>query len=375
MKHSNDLDELTALPDSHKAQLATDVLDSLGITVARRQGDELIHACQVSDYHSDQERNPTAALNTTNLLWHCLGCGSGGTVLWLIATLRNVTVEQARDWLNGEAGLTRAMELPDLLALFDSLYTEHRRAPLPVYSERMLDRWKANGVPAYITGERGIPEATAAAMDLCTDPDGFVDKKPTGPRAVIPHRWRGKLVGWQSRRLPGADPTAPKYLSTGGFPRDETIFDHDPARPHAVVVESPMSALRHRHHVPIEATFGAAVHNLQIEHLARGRDQITWWPDNDDAGWKLAQGREYKGRHYPGGPERASRYCRNLIVESPFAADPADLPDAIVDLLIAEAVPWQVWQRPEYLYCHRCLELDHPGAPCAVPPVAATSKG
>ncbi|MFD7835564.1 toprim domain-containing protein [Streptomyces sp. NPDC059761] len=375
MKHGTALDELAALPESHKTQLATDVLDSLGITVARRQGDELIHACQVSDYHSDQERNPTAALNTTNLLWHCLGCGSGGTILWLIATLRNVTVEQARDWLNGEAGLTRAMELPDLLALFDSLYTEHRRAPLPIYSERMLDRWKANGIPDYITGERGIPEATAAAMDLCTDPDGYLDRKPTGPRAVIPHRWNGQLVGWQSRRLPGADPAAPKYLSTPGFPREETIFDYDPSRSRAVVVESPMSDLRHRHHQPMEATFGAAVSNAQIEHLARGRERLIWWPDNDTAGWKMAQGREHKDRHYPGAPERASRYCRNLIVESPFGADPADLSDGIVDLLIADAVPWQVWQPPEFLYCHLCFQPYHPGAPCAVPTTTTASKG
>ncbi|MGW7100359.1 hypothetical protein [Streptomyces sp. NPDC054838] len=375
MKHDRALDELTALPEGHKDQLAADVLDSLGITVKRRQGDELIHACPISSYHSDQERNPTAALNSSNLLWHCLGCGSGGTVLWLIATLRNTTTEQARDWLNGEAGLTRAMELPDLLALFDSLYTEQRRAPLPVYSERMLDRWKETGIPDYITGERGIPEATAAAMGLCTDPDGFLDRKPTGPRAVIPHRWKGQLVGWQSRRLPAADPTAPKYLSTPGFPREETVFDHDPSRPRIVVVESPMSGLRHRHHQPVEATFGAAVTNVQVDHLARGRDEIIWWPDNDQAGWKMAEGREHNGRHYPGAPERASRFCKNLIVESPFAADPAELPDEIVDLLIADAVPWQIWQRPPVLYCHLCFQEAHTSAPCAVSPAATTPKG
>ncbi|MET7363305.1 hypothetical protein ABZS76_33375 [Streptomyces sp. NPDC005562] len=362
-----DLDELTALPNGHKEQLAQDALESLGIDVKRRQGDELIHGCPISDYHSDQDRNPTAALNATNLMWHCLGCGAGGTILWLIATLRQITMEQARDWLHGEAGLSRAMELPDLLALFDALYAKkEKRPPLPVYSPRMLERWR--GIDGYILDDRQIPITTATRMGICTDPDGFVDRVRTGPRAVIPHWWKGQLVGWQSRRLPCADRTAPKYLSTPAFPRDETIFDHDPSRRRAVIVESPMSNLRHRHHQPIEATFGAVVTDLQIDHLARGRDELIWWPDNDDAGWRMAEGRTHNSRIFPGAPERASRFCLNRIVQSPFAADPADLPNEVVDLLIEEAVPWPVWQRPTVLYCHRCLEPEHPGAPCPVPP-------
>jgi hypothetical protein len=358
-----DLDELTALPDEHKEQLARSVLASLGIDVKRRQKDELIHPCTVTAYHADQERNPTAALNVDNLLWHCLGCGTGGTILWLIATLQNITIEQAREWLHGEAGLTRAMDLPNLLALFDSLYTEKKRAPLPTYSPRMLERWE--GIDDYILNERQIPIDTAIRMGVCTDPDGYMgppeNRVRTGPRAVIPHRWGGKLVGWQSRRLPSADPSAPKYLSTPGFPRDETIFDHEPSRRRAIVVESPMSALRHRHHQPMEATFGSVVTELQIEHLARGRDVLVWWLDNDEAGWRSATGRTHNNRFFPGAPERASRHCLNLVVQSPFSCDPADLPDEIVDILIDEAVPWPIWQKPETLHCFRCFKETHSG--------------
>ncbi|PPS89513.1 hypothetical protein [Streptomyces sp. MH60] len=360
---TTDLDELAALPDDHKTQLAKEVLDELGITVKRQIRDELIIPCPVGAFHNDQERNPTAALSTSKLLFNCLGCQASGTILWLIATVRgDTTVEQARDWLHGEAGLTRAMELPALLQLFDALYAKKdTRPPMPVYSDRMLERWAE--IPDYILDDRQIPITTAVHMGIGTDPDGFVDRVRTGPRAVIPHWWKGQLVGWQSRRLPSADPSAPKYLSTPAFPRDETIFDYRPYRREVVVVESPMSQLRHQHHLDIEATFGFVVTDLQIQHLVKGRRKLIWFMDNDQAGWQAVEGRTHNGRFFPGAPQRASAYCDNWVVENPFDADPADMPDEMVDILIKDrAVPWQVWQRPKVLYCVRCFRPAHKGA-------------
>lgn len=359
---SADLDQLAALPDDHKAQLAQDVLDALGVTVKRQIRDELIIPCPVGAFHNDQERNPTAALNYSKLLFHCLGCEASGTILWLIATVRgDTTIDQAREWLLGEAGLTRAVGLPDMLSFFDALYTPKARPPMPVYSDRMLERWE--GIDGYILDDRQIPITTAVRMRLCTDPDGYVDRQRTGPRAVIPHYWDGKLVGWQSRRLPCADPTAPKYLSTPAFPRDETIYGYHWHRREVVVVESPMSQLRHQHHQPMEATFGFVVTDLQIQHLVKGRNRLIWFMDNDPAGWQAVEGRTHNGRFFPGAPERASRWCENWVVENPFDADPADMPDEMVDLLVKEyAVPWQVWQRPKALYCARCFQSAHRGA-------------
>jgi len=367
---STDLDELAALPDDHKSQLAQGVLDSLGIQVKRQVRDELIIPCPVGLFHNDQERNPTAALNASKLLFNCLGCESRGTILWLIATVRgDITIDEAREWLLGEAGLTRAVGLPDMLAFFDALYTPKSRPPMPVYSPRMLERWQDIPVD-YIVRERGISMNTALAMRIRLDPDGFMGppeaRVRTGPRAVIPHFWRGQLVGWQSRRLPGADPTAPKYLSTPAFPRDETLYGM-PAEgvlgaEELVVVESPMSVLRHLGR-RMTATFGAVVTDEQIEHLVRGRKKLIWFMDNDPAGWRAVAGRTFNGRFFPGAPERASRWCQNWVVQNPFAADPADMSDELYDLLVREhAVPWQVWEQPKVLYCHRCFKPDHTGA-------------
>lgn len=360
----DDLDELVALPDQHKEHLARDVLASLGIDVLRQQHDELIIACPVTGYHKDQQRNPTGALNYSKLLFNCLGCGTGGTVLWLIATLQGTSIEQARNWLHGEAGLSRAMDLPDLLALFDSLYTSTARPPMPYYSPRMLERW--NGPPEYITEDRCVPYWTALKMGILTDPEGLVGKVPTGPRAVIPHYWNDRLVGWQSRRLPGADPTAPKYLSTPGFPRDETVYNLPTAermrrhrRGHGV--ESPMSVLRHLHHMPnLIATFGDEVTDLQIRIIGDTFEEFVWWPDPDEGGWRTVEGH---GRD-PGMPAKLASRCQVYIVESPYDGDPADLEEDVVELLFDRAVPWQVWQRPIMLTCFRCIRPSHPGRPC-----------
>ncbi|MFJ4902828.1 hypothetical protein [Streptomyces sp. NPDC088727] len=363
-----DLNQLTALPEAHKEKLARDALASIGVDVKRQQGDELIIPCPIGNYHDDQDRNPTAALSVTKLLFNCLGCQARGTILWLIATVRgDEDIEQARQWLSGEAGLTRAMDLPVLLELFDSLYTEKKRPPMPRYSDRMLLRWLDHGAPNYILSDRGVPADTAYRKLICTDPDGFMgppeNRVRTGPRAVIPHYWCGDLVGWQSRRLPGANPSAPKYLSTPSFPRDETIYNELPDEEILIVVESPMSSLRHMHHSPVSATFGNVVTDRQLQYLARGRKRLTWWMDNDEAGWRAIEGYQREGSRFraPGAPQRASGMCQNWVVRSPFACDPADLSDEVYDIVLESAVPWQVWTRPEKLFCHRCLKESHAG--------------
>ncbi len=358
----SDLTDLLMLPDAIKEQLAYDLLSDLGAHQIRRSGDELVHGCLVCAHHRDQDRNPTAALNWRKLLWHCFS-GSGGSVLHLIAHVHGGSLDEARTWLHGRAGVGRAMELPQLLTLFDQLYTQARPEPLPVYSPRILEHWRGP-VPAYAT-ERRIPAQTAEIMGLVTDPVGRIGDEDTGPRMVIPHYWKGQLVGWQSRRLPGS--SGPKYHSTPGFPADSTVYNHDPAASVVVGVESPASALRHMHHLHMESTFGAAVTHRQLQLLAAstGRTrEVVWWMDNDVAGWMATESRTVNGRPYPGGPEQLAAMVPVRVVESPFAADPADLDDDVADILVARAVPWPVWERPRILLCHRCYHSEHPEQPC-----------
>lgn len=299
------------------------------------------------------------------LLFNCLGCDSSGTILWLIATVRgDITIDEAREWLLGEAGLTRAVGLPDMLAFFDALYTPKTRPPMPVYSPRMLERWRS--VPDYIVRERGIPIETCERMDICLDPDGFMGppeaRVRTGPRAVIPHYWDGQLVGWQSRRLPGADPSTPKYLSTPGSPRRDDLRPRVPperSRRRRVADEpAPPPApqqhrghLRRRRHRRADRGAGAGPQEAHLVHGQRHRRMAR------------RRGPDLQRPVLSRRPERASRWCQNWVVQSPFAADPAEMSDELYHVLVTEyVVPWQVWEQPKVLYCHRCFQRAHPGA-------------
>lgn len=361
-----DLREFTALSDMEKQNLAYDLLVELGATNIKRSGDELIHGCLTCPHHTDQDRNPTASLNWSRLLVNCFS-GGGGSVLWLIATVRNCSIDQARQWLAGEAGLNRAMELPALLDLFDNLYTTTRPEPAPVYSERILRPWQAAGVPTAIL-DRGVPRETAERAGVCVAPAGALTDPRVypgaGPRLVIPHWWKGKLVGWQSRRIDNADGT-PKYLATPGLPKDTTLFGHQPGprQRRAVIVEAPISSLRHHHHQPMLATFGSEISDQQLTLIAAHYDEAVFWMDPDKAGWDAVEGRiDKQGRAIPGRAELLSRRIGVLVVECLLDADPADLDDATVGEHVAAAVPWSIWERPtvDQLICHRCLGPSHP---------------
>ena len=88
----------------------------------------------------------------------------------------------------------------------------------------------------------------------------------------------------------------------------------------------------------MQATFGANVTDDQIRLLQRYSSVLLWF-DNDEAGWKATS---RVG-------EELARYNTVWAVDSPYAEDPADLDDDTVDRLIAEAIPFAIWKRPERL--------------------------
>lgn len=347
------------LPLSVKEQLCRTLLEEFGAVSIRHRPsqEELTHGCLVSpEKHSDQMRNPTASLNYSKLTWKCLGCNAKGGILWLITEVRKCTWEEARTWLAKETGTAGAvMPLKQLLEYYDALYADARKrpAPIPVYSASVLEPWLqvvhpwlTTGVPDLEIEGRGIPVDTVHDLKLGWD--------PSDDTIVIPHFWKGQLVGWQKRRLSGS---GPKYLSTPDMPKDQTLYDHDPRRGTAVIVESPMSVARHRHEVPMEATFGATVTDRQIRLIASHYQRCVLWMDNDQAGWKALEGL----KDSPGMIERLSRYCPVWVVDNPFAGDPADLDTRTVQALVQDAVPASVWARPTSLACPACYEVSHSG--------------
>lgn len=330
-------------PLSIKEQLCRDLLEEFGAVSIRQRSDrnELIHGCLVGTDHTDQARNPTASLNYDKLTYKCLGCQARGGILWLITKVRNCTWDEARSWLNTATGSGgEVMSLAQLLEFVDALYGPRPApAPIPSHSREILEPWLDPGHPYFAS--RGVARGTAEAFHLGYD--------AADDCVVIPHFWKHDLVGWQKRRLSGE---GPKYISTPGMPKDTTLFNYDSKRLAAVLVESPMSVLRHAPEIHMEATFGASVTDSQVKLATVHYGRLILWMDNDPAGWSATQSII----------ERASPYCPVWVVDSPFEGDPGDLTPKEARFVLEEfTIPAIQWTRPKVLYCRQCLLPTHDG--------------
>lgn len=267
-------------------------------------------------------------LDDNLLTSNCYVCG-GGSILWLIGMCRDITGEEARSWVIKRTGLEEGRTKEQLLALLENIFNQVQESPppMPRMGDDVLKPWML--IHPYLTEVRHIPEQTILDFKVGYD--------PVKDRIIFPHWWRGQLVGWQSRRL--SDDGTPKYLNTPDFPKDRTIYNYDDRRSQAVVVESVMSVLRHAHHCPImEATFGAEIPDAQIRLLGQ-HDRVLLWMDNDKAGWNAVDRLV----------SELSKSTDVWVVPSPWAADPGDLDDTTFGTLLAGAVPYPLWKRPDQL--------------------------
>jgi len=340
------------LPEEQREQLCRDLLAEFGVTrVKPTHKGELIHSCPLPfGQHRNGDRNPSASLNWKKLTFNCLGCGAHGGLLWFIAACRGEETAQSRAWLEKQTGLGgTVMELPILLKMLDDMAkpTATERTPIPRYDPSMLNPWLWNdfhpylttGLPEFDIAGRGIPEATLRHFQVGYAPEYYMGRhEPTQERLIFPQFWKGELVGWQARRIDPED--EPKYKNSPDFPRERTIYNYDNGSVgNALVVESPASVLRHFHHVPyIQATFGAKVTDEQVRFLHRYENVVLWF-DNDNAGWKATQDVG----------DQLTRYNTVWVVDSPYAADPADMPDELVDELLEQVVPHSLWRPPSEL--------------------------
>jgi hypothetical protein len=346
---STKLFEAKHLPESQREQLCRDLLAELGVTnVKRTVTKELIHSCPLPfGGHKNGDQNPSASLNYAKLTFNCFGCGNAGGLLWFIAACRGEESGQAREWLESQTGLGQTvMDLQLLLNFLDAIYADNadERPPVPRYSPSVLNVWTqwpafhpylTDGLPEFGISGRGIPENTLHHFRI-----GYAEEYFDGSeRIIIPAFWRGQLVGWQARHILAGD-YKDKYRNSPEFPREQIVYNEPSVGPTVpIFVESPMSTLRHYAHQPaMSATYGAKLSETQLRIMQR-YPEITLWFDNDDAGWKAT--------HAAG--EANSRYQQVWVVPSPYAADPADLPDEMVDSLIEQRIPYPIWSPPTEL--------------------------
>lgn len=301
---------------------ARKVLEHYGVEndhdeVTDRGETEVIHSClldRIDRHHNNGDANPSAACNLDRKLYVCYAYW-GGSMFHLIQKLENKNsfaeiVPLLSPFLESATAEpdTFRDEMETALAAFlatPGAYT----ADLPAYSDRVLTPWAF--VHPYLH-ERGIDTDTASALQ--------VGWREDDNRIVIPHFWRGKLVGWQARAVPhrpgqwpGTTHPEPKYKNTSGFPKADTLY-YNHAKPFptggsVIVVESPFSVIKAAAvglDTPVLATFGAKVSAAQTALLA-DYDEVTIWADDDTAGQlmsrKLSQALYRKTRVWVVDPE------------------------------------------------------------------------
>lgn len=332
------------LPDAEKERLCRSLLAEFGATHVKVGNDgELIHGCLLPfGNHKDQDRNPTASLNFKRLAYNCLGCGAGGGLIWFIGLCRDESGDRARKWLEDQTGSgADEQSLASLMTFFDGVYSKERNAapPMPRMDAKVLDPWLA--IHPYMTEERRISEQVLmdfkvgyGSIRVRRNDDTFVQSE----RIVVPHFWKGNLVGWQTRRLRSSDQT-PKWLSSPDFPKDRTIFNYAERARTAVMVEAPLSVLSKAHLEPRpEGTFGAKVTDHQVRLISMHPRVILFF-DNDEAGWNATR---RVG-------EALEAYSVVEVAANPYAADPADMDDDTYLRCIEEAVPYALWSPPTTL--------------------------
>jgi hypothetical protein len=332
---------------TERRDLCMEVLNEIGARNIQERGHEIYHSCMLPfGNHPNGDRNPSASVNYEKMTGSCFVCGGGGWLWWLASVRGLDSSVEARQWVKDRVGPDRGTDIQELMKFLDSLIAPKAEfaTPPPVYDPSVLTPWMF--IHPYMTEYRHIPFDTLVRLRIgygrISIPIGnsqFVNSE----RIIIPHFFRGKLFGWQSRRL-GNDGT-PKYVLTPDMPRDSTLYDFNPVPDRdLVIVESPMSVLRHSHQVPVSATFGCRLHDKQIDLITSASAKrigvrcLPWAFDNDKAGWHATE---------EVGTKLMNRGAV-WAVESPFEGDPADLNDDEFEYVMRECVvPFSVWRRPD----------------------------
>lgn len=264
------------------------VLEHYGARNVHQNKDELIHSClidQVHPHHSHGDESPSAALNVEKKLYGCHSYG-GGDIVWLIQEMEGIDRPRALDFLSRFLIDTYQDSSKSMLEIVKKAFSRGEvPAQIPTYSTVILRPWRL--LHPYMYQERGIDESTLVRYQV-----GYDEQEQ---KVVLPHFWKGKLVGFQKRRLDYPwvefqDNREPKYKNSTDFPKENTLYNWDTViarkEREVVVVESVMSVLKAESLgiTNFLCTFGGKVTKAQAE-LLKEFDSVTLFMDNDASGW------------------------------------------------------------------------------------------
>src|SRR5262245_46533604 len=319
-----------------------------------------------------EERTPSFSVNPVDKLYYCFGCGAGGDLIKFVRETEQLDFAEALEWLAERFRVPLEYEetspqVEESRRRRDRLHALLEQAA--AYYERHL--WEsAAGEPvrAYLVG-RGLDEPICREFKLGLSPGrGLAEKARqkgftsdelrraglTNARGndYFPTRLmfpladaRGRIVGFQARKLREDDPLRGKYVNSPEgelFHKSAILYGLHLARTaiakqeRAVVVEgnTDVMALRQTGFEPVVASMGTALTEQQLRELSRLTRRVFLCFDADAAG----ESATLRGMELA-----VKRDLDVRVVPLPPGVDPAEAPEGFEERL-GSAIPFPLYR-------------------------------
>jgi DNA primase len=337
-----------------------------GYVRLRKQGGRFVGRCP---FH--EENTPSFGISPDRGTFKCFGCGEGGDAISFVEKIENVDFVGAIEWLADRFNIPLEYEESSPAAdaarkRRDRLHALLEQAAA-FYERYLWDSAAGEPVRAYLAG-RGLEEAACREFRLGLSPGGnslvrkarekgFTSAELSGAglvsrrggdyfanRLMFPLAdARGRVVGFQARKLREDDPLRGKYVNSPEgelFHKSAILYGLHLARAsiakqdRALVVEgnTDVIALRQAGLEPVVASMGTALTEQQLKELTRLTKRLYLCFDADAAGEEATlRGMELA----------LQRGFDVKVVSLPHGKDPADDP-AGFEARLGDAAPYPV---------------------------------
>ena len=327
-------------------------------TQLRRSGARWTGICP---FH--EEKTPSFSVNPVEKLFYCFGCGKGGDIITFVRETEQLEFAEAVEWLAERYRVTLEYEesSPELDAernrrerllalleqatayyercLWDSPRGESARTYLQsrALGEETCREYRLGLAPGGQSLARKAKEKGFSAAELSAA--GLVNRRGNdyfSGRLLFPLAdARGRVRGFQARKLREDDPLRAKYVNSPEgelFRKGSLLYGLDRARAaiakqeRAVVVEgnTDVLALRQAGLEPVVASMGTALTERQLNELSRLTHKLYLCFDGDAAG---------EAATLRGMDLAAAQGLEVKVVTLPPGQDPADLAARFDELL------------------------------------------
>jgi DNA primase len=337
-------------------------------TSLRKQGARLVGRCP---FH--EERTPSFSVNPSLGLYHCFGCHQGGDVIKFVRDTQGLDFAGAIEWLaerfridleyedvspEQAAKRTRRVRLQELLddaasfyerALWETEVGSFARDYLKgrAFSEEIAREFRlglslgGNSLSRKALAKGFTRDELISAGLMRPRGEDYFQRRLMFPLTDA----RGRVLGFQARKLYDDDPLNGKYVNTQEselFHKSAVVYGLDKARSaiakqdRACVVEgnADVIALRQAGFEPVVACMGTSLTEQQLRELGRLTTRLWLAFDGDAAGESAAlRGMELAA---------AQRFDVNVVALPP-GVDPADDPSGF-EAHLRSAEPYVVYR-------------------------------